>query len=129
MKNLYFLILLLFFLSGCNNSYQYVEYVEEEDKIRKKEPIMIDEENDSLAYLAALERFYVSKNVSKDLRKKYEGNYALKPVSFSLYDTDGNIVNPFTQETIDFLVQDMEQLDKDMEELDKFLEENPDSFN
>lgn len=124
------IILLLMLLTSCVNDkkYSYVETTKEFDIISnsyettQKDTEVIEAPNDSIAYLQAYEKFCISRDVSD--RMIYQGiKYVNIPVSFVLYNAEGNEVNPLIpDDVLSKIKQNVESLnfsddDQDKEEI------------
>lgn len=95
MKRSFYLFGLLLLVCSCQHSYEYVETVLEPSLMggRKtetdKDAEVIKEKNDTLAYLAAYQKFIISQKVFRDMSECYGSELLSEPKSFSLYNENG----------------------------------------
>ena len=75
--------------------YSYVETVSEPSLFggsyssKEKEPAIIKEKNDTLAYLAAYQKFVISQKVFRDMSETYGAKHLSVPKSFALFNSKG----------------------------------------
>lgn len=96
-KNLV-LVLLIIIITSCGQSKKY-KYIEIEQKeslfgttdLNKKNVVIIRVKNDSIAYLAAYQKFCISEKVSQNMKEAF-GVASAIPIDFKLIDEQGNDV-------------------------------------
>lgn len=98
MKKILILSVLCAILCSCNKNkqYKYIETIRQKAILggfeeKNKDAEIITALNDSLAYIEAWNKFFISKKVSKDMLKE-DMQFAQIPISFKVLDKDGNIV-------------------------------------
>ena len=107
MKKLLGLLIGVMLLCACNEGrvflkkYTYVEKLREPSlfgsfSIKEKEEVVIEAESDSAAYLEAYKKFCISQKVYYDMKKKEMAEYLGVPVSFKLYNENGEDISSMT---------------------------------
>lgn len=112
------LLAFILLLSSCTfvKTYTYVETVMEPSLFggsrssKDKDAVTIQAKNDTLAYLAAYEKFIISKKVYNDMKASMGGDLLSIPDSFSLYDEDGNEISDITFITKAIKEQEIENI-------------------
>ena len=106
MKKVLFLAVTMIFIS-CNRTYKYVETIKEKSLFgnsyeeKNDDPETISAPNDSLAYLEAYKKFYISVKAHLETEKML-GEVFSMPIHFTLYNSKNEEINPYINpETLD----------------------------
>ena len=94
-----FALIALTILSSCKKSYKYTEmFIKDKPlggtELVEENPVVIEAKNDTLAYLDAYQKFFISKKAHAETEKKF-GPPPIKKllIDFKLYNEQGTIIS------------------------------------
>ena len=98
MKQFLFFIATIILFTSCEEKYRYVVTVREQSilggsSFKETDEKIISAPSDSAAYLEAFTNFCISQKVYSDMRKKGAAEYLDIPISFKLYNENGEDIS------------------------------------